>query len=65
MELLELTPRQLEVFDFANGLGLKRMSAELVEQTLADLKPVLGSALVIGGLAGIISSIARLAFVSN
>ena len=51
MELLELTPRELEIFDVACGLGVKNMDSERIQKTVDDLKPILGSALVIGGLA--------------
>ena len=51
MELLELTPTQLRIFDFARTLAMTAPSSNDLEKLLHDLKPVLGSALVIGGLA--------------
>ena len=51
MELLELTPPQLRIFDFARTIAMTSPSSNDLERLLADLKPILGSAIVIGGLA--------------
>ena len=51
MELLELTASQLDTFDFARGFGMKTIGSAGIQKTVDDLKPCLGSALVIGGLA--------------
>ncbi len=51
MELLQLTPVQFGIFDFARGIALTTPSSNDVQKVLEDLKPILGSAIVIGGLA--------------
>jgi hypothetical protein len=51
MALLELTPTQLDIFDFARHFAMDSIGSDAVENVLSDLKPLLGSALVIGGLA--------------
>jgi hypothetical protein len=52
MMQLTLTRSQLATFDFVRTLGgMNTPSSEDLQRTLADLSPVLGSALVIGGMA--------------
>jgi hypothetical protein len=52
MTQLTLTRSQLATFDFVRTLGgINTPSSEDLQKTLADLSPVLGSALVIGGMA--------------
>jgi len=51
MELLELTPSQLSVFDFVHTVNMSTPTADDLKAALSDLKLVLGSAMVIGGLA--------------
>lgn len=52
MQNAVLTREELSVFDFARGAGaMNTPSSENLQATLADLGPVLGSALVVGGMA--------------
>lgn len=51
MALLDLTRSQLSVFDFVAGIGMQTPNSDSLQRALNDLKPCLGSALVIGGLA--------------
>ncbi|HYG75632.1 MAG TPA: hypothetical protein VEK08_11565 [Planctomycetota bacterium] len=50
--MLTLTSKQLATFDFTRVFGgTMTPSSEQLQQTLADLRPVLGPALVAGGMA--------------
>jgi hypothetical protein len=46
-----LTPSQLSTFDFGRALSVKIPSSEQLSKTLSDLRPLQGSALLIGGIA--------------
>jgi hypothetical protein len=46
-----LTPRERHIFDFVQGIAVDIPTSEELELTLQDLRPVQGSALLIGGLA--------------
>jgi hypothetical protein len=46
-----LTRYELSIFEFARGCGLDTPSAKDIDETLADLAKVQGTALLIGGLA--------------
>lgn len=46
-----LSPRELCIFDFVQGMTVDTPDSDAIEQTLQDLRTAQGSALLIGGLA--------------
>lgn len=46
-----LSPRERHIFDFVQGIAVNTPNADAIEQTLQDLRPAQGTALLIGGLA--------------
>jgi len=46
-----LSQRERNIFEFVRGIAVNTPSADAIEQTLQDLRPAQGSALLIGGLA--------------
>ncbi len=51
MAIAVLTAEELSVFDFLKGYRMDLHHSAEIAQTLADLRPVLGPAVVIGGMA--------------